>query len=314
MALNSIGAKQYTQLLNKACRANFLPEIQSVLERARTSSPSAYPEVLRDALQKALYRACSIEIISYLVAIERTSIDALTPSFVARSASIPALEILVAHGWDVNRGRDDGETVLYYVLHDEAVVRWLVDHGADVALGDVDYLAQGRFVPRPAPLLEACAERGSLASFRLLLERGAQVSRRTLHCAALTGAESGADPAAVHSEQRLGEDAEAFEYRRERERILRFLVEERGLNVNQMDSDVPAQMHWGTSINYAAKSRAGVGVVRWLLTKGADPTIKGLEDGSDAEGMALTWAKSEEIMELTRNWKRGKPTGQATDN
>ncbi|KAI1371277.1 hypothetical protein F4677DRAFT_315076 [Hypoxylon crocopeplum] len=304
MSSGSAKAKQYTTQLINSFRANSLAEIQSILQRARTESPEAYSGILRDALWRALYRACSPEIIRHLVMIEHAPIDTLSPSVIARSASIPVLDILLSHGWDVNRSGNDGETIIYYVLHDEALVRWLVDRGADIELGDIEYLANGRFIPRPPLLLEACAERGSFASFKILLEKGAKLSRRVLHCASHSAAESGADPASPESERWSGEGAEGFARRKERGQILRYLVEEQELDVNQMDSDIPAQMHWGTPINYAAKARHGIGVVKWLLSKGADPTIKGLDSGMDAEGIARTWAQSEEIVDLVKAWKR----------
>ena len=89
----------------------------------------------------------------------------------------------------------------------------------------------------------------------------------------------------------------------ERANVLRYLVEEVGLNINQLDSDIPRHFHWGTPINYAAKHSHGARTVAWLLGKGADPTILGLDSGQDAEGIA-GFEGSKETVALIQDWKR----------
>lgn len=300
--------------ISKACRTNSLPEIRSLLETAHHQTPADYPEILNNVLRKSLYYKCSPDIIEYLVGSEKAPVDKLSVTYVARSASIPVLDILITHGWNVNcADSSSGWTLIYHVIHDDATVQWLVDHGADVGIGDFEYLANSRFEPRPAPLLEHCACCGSLASFQFLREKGARLSRRTLHGAAQNAAAAGVDPAIIEPSKRPGEEDEDFVHRREAGRILRYLVDELKLDVNEMDCEVrgqmPPQMHWGTPVNYAARERAGAAVVRWLLDKGADLTIGILEcepDAGvyryDAEDSAKA-SGSEEIVELIRKWK-----------
>ena len=56
--------------------------------------------------------------------------------------------------------------------------------------------------------------------------------------------------------------------------MLGVLIEEERLDVNQTDRDGKMPNHRGTPIIYAAKERGAMDVVRYLLAKGADPTVR----------------------------------------
>lgn len=112
---------------------------------------------------------------------------------------------------------------------------------------------------------------------------------------------AGVDPG---QEDPLASDEEAEE-RRRADVMLRYLVEEQGLNVNAMDSEVPRVMYEGPPLNYAAKERRGAKVVRWLLGKGADPQLKCLYNGCGALAMAKS-CKCEDVVSLLEEWERHK--------
>ena len=80
------------------------------------------------------------------------------------------------------------------------------------------------------------------------MENGAKLGRRTLH-RAVEGASSGGS---------------------ERMEMVRFLVEAMGCDVNGMDmpEDKRYPAHYGTPLNYAARSIGAVDVVKYLLEVG----------------------------------------------
>ena len=178
-------------------------------------------------------------------------------------------------GWDLNQRSSDmgagkGPRLLDLVTWDEDLVRWCLEHGAQVSdgLDDEDTL-------KYLPLTEKVAAVGTVSSFKLLRENNAQIGRRTLHQAA----EGAATCDAADEPERMA--------------MLRFLVEEERLEVNQMDTDGQLPNHWGTPIAYAAKGRGGEDVVTWLLDRGADPTVKDCWGDHDALSLAETYGNKE---------------------
>ncbi|KAF2175310.1 hypothetical protein K469DRAFT_702328 [Zopfia rhizophila CBS 207.26] len=299
-------------LLNAAISENSIPKLESALNLARSTSPSTYDNFLDIAFCSAVSKG-SIPLTTHLLKHENALVSHLSSLTISSSPSIPLLEVLLAHGWDINhQDRKDtlgkGKRLLDRVLQNEELVRWLVEHGArlDGEEQDLDRLEDW-----PAPLLESCAALGSLSTFKFLQERGAKLGRRTLHRAAGAAAAVGAGPGAESTDSegsRRGEgDDDDAEYRQQRELILRYLVDELGLDVNQMDTDVPrGHLHYGSPLNYAAKEKNGIGVVKWLMAKGADPAIKSTDGGDlamDAEGYAAAY-KCEENLEAIREWMK----------
>ena len=95
-------------------------------------------------------------------------------------------------------------------------------------------------------MLDCVAKGGTVGTFRLLVEHGAKLGRRTLH-RAVEGASSSSSS--------------------ERMEMVRFLVEEVGCDVNGMDmpEDKRYPAHYGTPLNYAAHMGGEVEIVRYLL-------------------------------------------------
>ncbi|KLO97155.1 uncharacterized protein LW93_3128 [Fusarium fujikuroi] len=264
---------------------------------------SSLQELLPSILGRCVRHGC-IDLVRYLLECERAPVESLSPLAVAANSSIPLVELLVAHGWDLNKAEADrslkrGDKLIDLVCDDHQLVRWLVEHGARVTYGEVDLY---ELFPQPAPLLETCAVRGSVATFRFLHSKGALLGHRTLHRAAGEAATFGADPFTcqeVHDEI-VGDDART---RKERAEMLMFLVDEMKLDINSMDSTVPYRAyHWGTPLCYAAVKENGAHVVRWLLEKGAQPKVETAQNVADAEMLAKLTGCTENAR-ILREWK-----------
>jgi len=125
------------------------------------------------------------------------------------------------------------------------------------------------------------AASGTVSSFKLLRGHNARIGPRTLHRAA----ESAVTCDAAEKLERMA--------------MLRFLVEEERLGVNQMDTDGQLPNHWGTPVAYAAKGKGGADVVAWLLERGADPTVKDCWGSHDALSLAESYG-NEEVARVSR--------------
>lgn len=158
-------------------------------------------------------------------------------------------------------------------------MRWSLEHGASV---EEDPKADWFLCPT---LLETAARAGSLRTFKLLQDRGAKMGERTLHMAVGSAATSS------------GEDT------RIRMEVVKYLVEELGIDVNQMDAEEKVPDRWGTPLCYAAKGYphdGGEVVTQYLLAKGADLYIK------DIYGIhnAFTLAKGNKVVtRVLKEWK-----------
>ncbi|KAL8814608.1 MAG: hypothetical protein Q9191_008535 [Dirinaria sp. TL-2023a] len=92
--------------------------------------------------------------------------------------------------------------------------------------------------------------------------------------------------------------------------IVKYLIDEKGVDVNQMDVPDGAQYsnHWGVPITYVARGGVPdeedgeVEVVRWLLEKGANPHIKDCWDLSDAVGAAKHYG-NHKVLRVLREWE-----------
>ncbi|KAF3048796.1 hypothetical protein E8E11_000379 [Didymella keratinophila] len=155
----------------------------------------------------------------------------------------------------------------------------------------------------PEPVLETCARVGSLALFKLLQDRGAQMTNRLLHKAAQGAASVGADPSVTNPSMTL---------RRLQDRVdvLHYLVDECKRDSNELDDDISDPVgrsgYWGTPLSYAASEARGAKVVNWMLERGADPR-KGKDAGKfDAMWAAKFQGNFEVLVEVGR-WMAGRP-------
>ncbi|KUI58924.1 hypothetical protein VP1G_06183 [Cytospora mali] len=321
-----------------ASRTNSLPDFIRALERARhpTTLDRSYPFIIRMGLFFSIMHGRT-SLAAYLLENEPLAPailrEHITPSVVGQKPSIPLFDLLITqHGWDINKDEGkphDKSPLLSWVLHhqnEHELVCWLLDRNARVDFGEVSDEER----PRPLVLLETCAQFGSVESFRLLQAKGAKLGGRTLHLCCGTAAYYGADPGANSQDQDnlgreevlgLGEegtanvnsdadaDADAEDsglvQRPKRAAMVRYLVDELGLNVNQTDTEI-TRIYWryGTPLNYAAREKKGVAVVRWLLGKGADPLNP--KCNVSAEKCAKVH-ECHEVLQVLEQWKELNP-------
>lgn len=165
----------------------------------------------------------------------------------------------------------------------------------------------------PQPLLEVAAQHASLQTFKLLHEKGAKVGRRTLHCAVQFAAAIKADPAMSPNAEWAGFDP-SKKFGRERRRMsemLPFLVDELGLDVNAIDIEREREPpgHYGTPLCYAVYEK-GVAVVKWLLSKGANPQDDAAESRTNAVNLAKA-LQADKCLEVMEEWQRARSAQDA---
>jgi ankyrin repeat protein len=234
--------------------------------------------------------------------------------------SLGMLKLLLDAGADPNAGNGRKSTPLFWGIYDEARVRHLVERGADVNARTVDgltpvyqaaSLGNGTAVLRlllakggkanvttitgSTPLM-AAARRGDTESMRFLIDAGANVhtvdatGANALMAAASSGNSSaiallldrGADPNVTTKRQgtALAEAASAGN-----QESVRLLLA-RGAKVDVQDD------RGYTALLYAAGSDSSpAGMVKMLLDKGADRSLKG--DGETAAALAAKRGNTE---------------------
>ncbi|KAI1130172.1 hypothetical protein F5Y10DRAFT_236381 [Nemania abortiva] len=246
----------------------------------------------------------SIPLLLHMLDHEGVPLTDVLPSSIYDWATEALVDALSSRGWDINtrdRGVRPGYRLIDYLVKErngkEDLARWLIDErGAAV---NAERNSPGE--RHPPPILEICAAFGTLAMFRFLEARGASPSPRILHETVETAADIGADPSEDH--RHPASDA-ASRRRFGKAELLIYLVNERGLDVNAVDEHVPPEKYLltpcATPISYAARCPKGAPVVRWLLEKGADPTLKG---GSTRDAIEhARESKCDEVLAVMEEW------------
>lgn len=196
--------------------------------------------------------------------------------------SLEVLEILVAHGWDINsRGPDCTDwPLLWRVTGYHDLVEWCLDHGASVYIPCDTPPTDAHGVSRVPhrPLLEVAAAAGTVATFELLRDKGAPLTRRTLHEAVKYATICAPSHQSVHDT--------LFERRMD---MVRHIVDVLGIDVN-------AEEWWpgevgGTPMcfvaNFKASSKDTRKLIWFLLDHGADLNRAGSPGGGIEPRSAL---------------------------
>lgn len=257
------------ELVSAAINADSVSQLEAALERAAdTSSMTELDELLNSALAEAVSKG-SVELTKYVIG-EGAEVSTVDMFKLSSNPSIALFEVLHSHGYNFNKAYPKnalwkGRSVIYKLLHDEALVNWLINHGVSVDTGEEEFEMEAR----PPLLLETCACLGSVASFKLLKAHGAKVAPRSLHVAVGEAAAVGADPSKIDSN--VDEQSGDGKHKTNMAEMVRYLVDELHLDVNALDGNELKPNHWGPPLNYAAKEPNGAAVVKWLLDKGADP-------------------------------------------
>lgn len=161
-------------------------------------------------------------------------------------------------------------------------MKWCLEHGSQISDG-----AEDEDPLKYPPLTESVAALGTVSIFKLLRANDARIGRRTLHQAAKSAATCDAADKA------------------ERMAMVKFLVEEEGLDVNTIDTDRQLPNHWGTPVAYAAKGKGGEDVVRYLLAKGADPRVMDCWGNHNALSLAEFYG-NKDVARVLREWRMGE--------
>ncbi|OBT73412.1 hypothetical protein VF21_08108 [Pseudogymnoascus sp. 05NY08] len=186
------------------------------------------------------------EILTYLLS-EGIPLDILEVSLAIRRKERRALEIFIAHGWNINEPRTNRDPpLLSQAIKDEKLASWFLDHGADPnAECDFD------FTPLAVAMVSA-----SFATIKLLFDRGGSVKHgQLLHYAA----------------RRSGPD---------RIKILDFIISKGAPGMNRLlhqhrPADYLSLEYEGLSTPLGMAAREGtLDIARYLLKRGADPTIR----------------------------------------
>ena len=257
------------RLLLEAIRNESKEEVAHALQLDRT--------LLAHALSTAVWRG-SVPLTTYLLVIEHAPVEAASIGGFLQKPTIELLDVLVSAGWKINERDGTGSRLLDDVVYDESMVRFCLEHGAEISDGKENEDAY-----RYPPLTEHAARYATVSCFKLLRAHGAKLGRKTLHKAA---------KGAVFSSP---------ENKPDRIAMLEYLIIEEGLDVNQLDADESLAGHPGTPIMYAINDHGGANVVKWFLEHGANPRVKSLSFDVDALGLAELW-DNKEVQDVLREY------------
>lgn len=263
----------FVPLRVEACKADDVSLMaQALAEATKPGSRMTVQTALQRGLRTALKRK-AIKVLYYLLD-NGADVNVINSGYffgdedLLAKPSLEALEIVVAHGWDIDtRTSCIDWPLLWSVVRFHDLVEWCLDHGASVYLpGDTpprDARGIGQ-VPR-ITVLEAAAERGSVPTFKLLREKGAPFHPGVLHAAVVH---------AVYSAPPFDGSAEPSTsnvWFNERMAMVRYLVDEAGIDVNT-EWWRPYQTG-ATPLDFIAWYNTGKDVrelIWFLLDRGAD--------------------------------------------
>ncbi|MGH9162031.1 MAG: ankyrin repeat domain-containing protein, partial [Vicinamibacteraceae bacterium] len=138
-----------------------------------TRFPWLHHGVRRAALSGATFATRLLPLAELLLESGADPNDGVTLPIAAGAGDLSVLELLRAHGADVNQAwATDGASALYSILgwaETPVGVRWLLEHGAD---------PDAVFAPNGEAPLHIVARRWDVAMAELLVSRGADVTRR----------------------------------------------------------------------------------------------------------------------------------------
>ena len=166
------------RILSAACQTDHVPFVTRCISTAqRADSQVTVQEVLQEGLKRATNRA-AIKCLHYVLELG-ANVHRLSPHWLVSTEGTSAsmrevLEILVAHGYDIN-SEGDGLPVLWHVgVGDYDFLKWCLDRGANV--NPPDSALPGKRSLREA-LLERAAVVGDIDTFELLRSKGAPFDR-----------------------------------------------------------------------------------------------------------------------------------------
>jgi hypothetical protein len=161
--------------IESACESDDMSSSSGCIDAASLAESPNMQSALERGLRFAA-RKNSTKVMRYLIEqgakVNRVSASSLVDIETEALPSQETLEVLVEHGWDINTRTPGlgGTPVLWYVVGDTDLVKWCLDHGADV--DPADDTSEGAKKHRK-PILEVAAAEGNIEVFELLRARGA---------------------------------------------------------------------------------------------------------------------------------------------
>jgi hypothetical protein len=287
-----------------ACRTDDVSRMEQAIEQASQSdSPDTANYIINYGLRLSVRRT-AIGVLQYVLnhgadveSLRGEDVLPIVDEFSKddnEKPSMEVLEILIAHGWDVNnRGND--RPLLWFVVKYPDLVQWCLDHGATLDIPSPPRLGYSHNPPQisangeeirhsalrgPSTILGAAARSGTVETFELLRARGAPSDPRMLHIAAQSG--------------RLD--------------MVRHLVDVIGLNVNAIEHEVGD--HCSTPLCYFCGPRPFQEhhreLINFLLDRGADPDLDCGRDGGvprqSPNQIARQW-NNEKFLQAVKEWR-----------
>jgi hypothetical protein len=260
----------------EACKADDVSLMEQAISIASKSNSS---HAVQDVVQRGLRRSAArgaVHVLNYLVDHPHgADVAALSASDIMvnddmAKPSQEILEILVAHGWDINTqgpGKITSWPLLWHVVEYPDLVRWCLDHGARVDIPDnppqVKDGVQSRTGVPPPTILGMAASSGSVETFELLRAKGAPLDPRTLHRAV--------EQATILAPKEGSEPSSFYTHRMD---MVRHLVDVVKLDVNAVQHQLGRQCSTplcivaGRPTNQIFRE-----LVYFLLDRGADPNL-----------------------------------------
>lgn len=161
-----------------ACENDDVSNLPADLGVATSTNPQQTQKVLYACVRYSAKKNCP-EILRYLIEqgadITKLQGQSIVDTVNETLPSGEVLEVLVEHGWNVNnRGpRTSGHPLLWFVARDTGLVRWCLDHGADVDPPDD---TPPNAVKSRKPILQCAALSDNIEAFELLRARGAPLT------------------------------------------------------------------------------------------------------------------------------------------
>lgn len=296
-----------------ACKENDISALSSAIsDCTNIKGNPGKPYALNRAVTSAIYNG-NTYILRWLVEEQGVDLDVehISPSRLTRTPSLEFLQFFLDRGWDINKpgGLVHKQERIMQMLccqDDGIYVPWCLASGARVFLeedlqSEPDY--DPEVIPCPPILDSLAAGGGTIENFKLLQQHGAKPGQRTLHlavrhAAVVVGNHHKTQESINEGKDRSAETAAAWQ-------MLKFLVEDLGMDVNAKDTLTPMPGSYrGSPIAYAADVGDGYGVeevVRWLLEKVADPRLTDCWGHSDAIRTAER-AGGTKVAGIMREW------------
>ncbi|KAG7416860.1 ankyrin repeat-containing domain protein [Fusarium sp. MPI-SDFR-AT-0072] len=234
-----------------ACRAGDLSTVERIVA-SQTRSPLFLHHGLLDAMKNG-----KADIVRYLLQ-SGTPISRKTPETILRAPAdqqVALFQLLTEHGWTVNTP----ERLLPRLVqtNNEPLLDWFLEHGADPNLGGPE--------ADPYQALRLAASQGTVGLVQKLLNGGAKMTSKGLGLFYAAGAcPAGAIPHA-------GLIQPSAEFDKSRIPVMALLVENgAGVNDKLETQHMTAQYPIVSAVMAGAVER-----VKWLLSQGADPDLKG---------------------------------------